>query len=218
MQRSIRDRYRADPLRPEHRDGHSFCGNVSARACVVCAHACRRVPDVRCPSERCARLRDRRIGPRAAGLRCHFLELRRRVLSPGGRPIELASADATASLWLVTNEPELAFERLAPPSAGEALIEATISPLRPSPRSSAAPGRDSRASALRASRCVRSRAARGSSQHLSIAHARDEPARSRRDQVAHGTTRWRYRSRSMAIAATRWSTECARTGNPSSPW
>lgn len=47
---------------------------------------------------------------------------------PGGRPIELQAAAADSVLWLVTNEPELAFERLTPPTADEALVEATHFP------------------------------------------------------------------------------------------
>jgi gentisate 1,2-dioxygenase len=47
---------------------------------------------------------------------------------PGGRPVELISPVHDSVLWLVTNEPELAFERLAPPPAGEALVEAAHFP------------------------------------------------------------------------------------------
>jgi len=47
---------------------------------------------------------------------------------PGGGPIELASAARDSVVWLVTNEPELAFERLAPPDANETLIEPTHFP------------------------------------------------------------------------------------------
>jgi gentisate 1,2-dioxygenase len=47
---------------------------------------------------------------------------------PGGQPIELHSAATDSVLWLVTNEPELAFERLTPPPAEEALVEATHFP------------------------------------------------------------------------------------------
>jgi len=47
---------------------------------------------------------------------------------PGGQPIELASGSRDSVLWLVTNEPELAFERLAPPAAGQSLIEPTHFP------------------------------------------------------------------------------------------
>ncbi len=43
---------------------------------------------------------------------------------PGGRPIELVSSPLDSVVWLVTNEPELAVERLAPPAAEEALVEA----------------------------------------------------------------------------------------------
>lgn len=47
---------------------------------------------------------------------------------PGGQPIELASAERDSVLWLVTNEPELAFEQFAPPVAGQSLIEPTHFP------------------------------------------------------------------------------------------
>jgi gentisate 1,2-dioxygenase len=47
---------------------------------------------------------------------------------PGGRPIELASPTRDSVLWLVSNEPELRFERLAPPPPDEALIEKTHFP------------------------------------------------------------------------------------------
>jgi gentisate 1,2-dioxygenase len=47
---------------------------------------------------------------------------------PGGRPIELVSLQQDSVLWLVTNEPELAFERFAPPSSEDALVEATHFP------------------------------------------------------------------------------------------
>lgn len=47
---------------------------------------------------------------------------------PGGQPIELNSPTCDSVLWLVTNEPELAFERFAPPASAEALIEATHFP------------------------------------------------------------------------------------------
>ena len=47
---------------------------------------------------------------------------------PGGQPIELASAERDSVLWLVTNEPELAFERLTPPAAGQSLMEPTHFP------------------------------------------------------------------------------------------
>jgi gentisate 1,2-dioxygenase len=47
---------------------------------------------------------------------------------PGGQPIELSSAQRDSVLWLVTNEPELAFERLAPPAAADALVQATHFP------------------------------------------------------------------------------------------
>jgi gentisate 1,2-dioxygenase len=47
---------------------------------------------------------------------------------PGGEAIELASAEHDCVLWLVTNEPELAFERLVPPTPGQSLIEPTHFP------------------------------------------------------------------------------------------
>jgi gentisate 1,2-dioxygenase len=47
---------------------------------------------------------------------------------PGGIPIELASPVCDGVVWLVTNEPELAFERLSPPFAEDALVEATHFP------------------------------------------------------------------------------------------
>ena len=47
---------------------------------------------------------------------------------PGGRPIQLVSPERDSVLWVVTNEPELAFEHLAPPAAGEALVEAAHFP------------------------------------------------------------------------------------------
>lgn len=47
---------------------------------------------------------------------------------PGGESIELTSAASDSVVWLVTNEPELAFERLNPPAAGEAFVEATHFP------------------------------------------------------------------------------------------
>ncbi len=47
---------------------------------------------------------------------------------PGGQPIELISDKQDSVLWLVTNAPQLAFERLAPPRADQALVEATHFP------------------------------------------------------------------------------------------
>ncbi len=47
---------------------------------------------------------------------------------PGGRPIQLTSSERDSVLWIVTNEPELAFERLAPPSSVDALVEAAHFP------------------------------------------------------------------------------------------
>jgi gentisate 1,2-dioxygenase len=47
---------------------------------------------------------------------------------PGGQPIELSSPERDSVLWLVTNEPELAFERFAPPAGADALVEATHFP------------------------------------------------------------------------------------------
>jgi gentisate 1,2-dioxygenase len=47
---------------------------------------------------------------------------------PGGEEIELISEKRDSVLWLVTNAPQLAFERLAPPSARDALVEPTHFP------------------------------------------------------------------------------------------
>jgi gentisate 1,2-dioxygenase len=47
---------------------------------------------------------------------------------PGGRPLRLTSTHCDSVLWIVTNEPQLAFERLSPPAAGEALVEAAHFP------------------------------------------------------------------------------------------
>ncbi len=47
---------------------------------------------------------------------------------PGGRSFELTSAEHDSVLWIVTNEPELAFERVAPPSSEDALVEAAHFP------------------------------------------------------------------------------------------
>lgn len=47
---------------------------------------------------------------------------------PGGVPIELTSARRDSVLWIVTNEPQLAFERFAPPAADDALVQATHFP------------------------------------------------------------------------------------------
>ncbi len=47
---------------------------------------------------------------------------------PGGRPVELFSPASDSVLWIVTNEPQLAFERLVPPPHNEALVEATHFP------------------------------------------------------------------------------------------
>jgi len=47
---------------------------------------------------------------------------------PGGRPIQLTSPQHDSVLWVVTNAPELAFERVAPPVAGEGLVEAAHFP------------------------------------------------------------------------------------------
>jgi len=47
---------------------------------------------------------------------------------PGGQPIELVSPSSDSVLWLVTNEPELAFERLAPPAPEDQLVQATHFP------------------------------------------------------------------------------------------
>ncbi len=47
---------------------------------------------------------------------------------PGGSPIRLASAGRDSVLWIVSNEPQLAFENLMPPAAGQALVEAAHFP------------------------------------------------------------------------------------------
>jgi gentisate 1,2-dioxygenase len=47
---------------------------------------------------------------------------------PGGLPIQLVSRERDSVLWVVTNEPELAFERVLPPAPGEGLVEAVHFP------------------------------------------------------------------------------------------
>lgn len=48
---------------------------------------------------------------------------------PGGAEMQLISDGSADSLvWIVSNEPQLAFERFAPPSSQEALVEATHFP------------------------------------------------------------------------------------------
>ena len=47
---------------------------------------------------------------------------------PGGSPIRLAATARDSVLWIVTNEPELAFERLRPPKSAERLVEAAHFP------------------------------------------------------------------------------------------
>jgi gentisate 1,2-dioxygenase len=47
---------------------------------------------------------------------------------PGGLPIELLSRAQDSVLWVVTNEPELAFERLMPPAPYDALVQAAHFP------------------------------------------------------------------------------------------
>ena len=47
---------------------------------------------------------------------------------PGGHESVHASGDADSILWLITNEPELAFERFQPPKADEALVQAVHYP------------------------------------------------------------------------------------------
>lgn len=47
---------------------------------------------------------------------------------PGGRPIRLTSAQQDSVLWIVSNEPQLAFERLMPPAYESALVEAAHFP------------------------------------------------------------------------------------------
>jgi len=47
---------------------------------------------------------------------------------PGGRPLRLASPQRDSVLWVVSNEPELAFEHFAAPTPDDALVEATHFP------------------------------------------------------------------------------------------
>jgi gentisate 1,2-dioxygenase len=48
---------------------------------------------------------------------------------PGGAPLRLSSNAAQDSVvWIVTNEPQLAFERVAPPAPGDALVQAAHFP------------------------------------------------------------------------------------------
>jgi gentisate 1,2-dioxygenase len=47
---------------------------------------------------------------------------------PGGTPIQLFSPTEDSVLWIVTNEPQLAFEHLAPPSRDDRLVEAAHFP------------------------------------------------------------------------------------------
>jgi gentisate 1,2-dioxygenase len=47
---------------------------------------------------------------------------------PGGSPIRLAASTRDSILWIVTNEPELAFERMRPPKPEERLVEAAHFP------------------------------------------------------------------------------------------
>jgi gentisate 1,2-dioxygenase len=47
---------------------------------------------------------------------------------PGGAPIQFVGAERDSVLWLVTNEPELALERVLPPGPGEGLVEAAHFP------------------------------------------------------------------------------------------
>jgi gentisate 1,2-dioxygenase len=47
---------------------------------------------------------------------------------PGGSPIRLSATTRDSLLWIVTNEPELAFEHMRPPKAGERLVEAAHFP------------------------------------------------------------------------------------------
>jgi quercetin dioxygenase-like cupin family protein len=42
---------------------------------------------------------------------------------PGGARIQLTSQDRDSVVWIVTNEPQLAFERVVPPALGEGLVE-----------------------------------------------------------------------------------------------
>jgi len=79
-----------------------------------------------------------RVDPRASVVLAYVIEGAGRMLQgsdviawssgdvfslPGGRSIELSSADTDSVIWLVTNEPQLAFERFGPPGATEALVE-----------------------------------------------------------------------------------------------
>jgi len=47
---------------------------------------------------------------------------------PGGQPIEFSSTSQDTVLWLVSNQPELDFERLSPPRPEQALVQATHFP------------------------------------------------------------------------------------------
>lgn len=47
---------------------------------------------------------------------------------PGGLPLRLTSLERDSVLWVVTNEPELAFEHFAAPAPDDALVEATHFP------------------------------------------------------------------------------------------
>jgi gentisate 1,2-dioxygenase len=47
---------------------------------------------------------------------------------PGGLPIRLVSGERDSVLWVVTNEPQLAFERVAPPAPAEGLVQAAHFP------------------------------------------------------------------------------------------
>lgn len=44
-------------------------------------------------------------------------------LAPGGPPCDLSAGDEGAVLWVVTNEPQLSFERLRPAAAGDAPVD-----------------------------------------------------------------------------------------------
>lgn len=47
---------------------------------------------------------------------------------PGGEPIELVSPARNSVLWVVTNEPELAFEGVGPPAPAQAMVQAAHFP------------------------------------------------------------------------------------------
>ena len=123
-----RDRHCADLLRPERRARAPLSGNIAARPRVVRARASRRIAQDRSSRNRSARLCDRRSRARGARKRHHRVGHGRRVLPAGWTPIQLASRERDSVLWIVTNEPQLAFERVVPPAPGEGLVEAAHFP------------------------------------------------------------------------------------------